>query len=60
MENRCRFLGREAPLGETEERRVYEGRGQADFNFKQGEILGSGRQEDPSAKEARSFLDRDR
>ena len=34
---RC-FLCEEAPASETEEQWVYEGRGQAEFNFKEGEI----------------------
>lgn len=39
-ESRYRFLREEALPGEIEERRVYEGRGQADF--KEGEIRASG------------------
>ncbi len=59
-ESGLRFLRQEAPPGETGEQRVYEGRGQADFYFKEGEIHASGQRKDPSAEGAETFLNRDR
>lgn len=43
-------LSQEPPPSETQEQRVHEERGQADFNFEEGEIHGSGRRKDPSAE----------